>query len=991
MVHPLTINHNCFYQSTVRLDRYKSIIAYIFKILTINNCRGVEAIHGWNRSSHQDEEHRTELILNVRTSNSRMMEQDKENDFKRRPPRLPSNHHPHHSGSSNSQPLTTHRNFLNDSFNESVDRTTGTRSRSRGRSSSSSRSISNPGRKRGSSTSITRSNGTTGRSTSSKPHMSMSIVKNNHKVLNPNGDECSKLRHGKSRSVDSSHRRSTLSRSGSSNQEGVTSPIVVPRGRTPHDEDYLFALPLQAKHTMNINGASETNDHDHEDDVAYTPQVTRRRGSISSGNSKPPVMYVSVSNTDHLTTSHATNAPKKKIRTHSKQHVIKKQNDVENTEVKRCQRTRSHSRSAQQRRVGERPDRATRSTSSSGRIQTYSSEDIRRARSMSKTRKQGNEPASLNGRQSQSLRPRSHSRSSSIKDGTSRSRGNSLSSFDKQRRRSISRTRSVSSGLFAVEPNVHHNAIVETEIECPVIAEMKENELYAIRNGIDLLTLNDEFSERVEPGIEDMLLQDETRDDGIVANTKVRRNQVSQLSNNHEYPCNASFLCDGDGASSRIIGSNTDLEQLKTVAAQLCSGWDANEYETPSIARRIIDFNFAQMKRRKKYGNERPWGILGLYDHLSAVRMDVEWAEMAACRRANGEPYKAWFEFVDERGTGKNRPYFTISSLIVCSAFLLISIAANGWVLEPFSVNPMLGPSAETLVTMGAKESLLIVQKGEVWRIISAMVLHAGLIHFVLNMLALWFVGKAVEQCHGFFSSLLLFVVPGIGGTILSAIFLPNMVSVGASGGIFGLIGACLADIYMNWGLLFNKFVNRKNNHVHVYVLLALLVDVFVNSLIGLTPFVDNFTHLGGMIFGFICGTSTMQRISTDMFDGQEKEKTLWTSAKSHFFHFFGIILTLTIMIVSFTILMQGDGVTTPCRSCKVFSCVEFPPWASPSEKWWYCDECAGVTADARINPETKQFDRLSINCPYGDVFTLDIQNDMKADRDWLERQLPKW
>ena len=174
---------------------------------------------------------------------------------------------------------------------------------------------------------------------------------------------------------------------------------------------------------------------------------------------------------------------------------------------------------------------------------------------------------------------------------------------------------------------------------------------------------------------------------------------------------------------------------------------------------------------------------------------------------------------------------------------MILSIAINGWTLEAFTVNPMLGPSAETLVAMGAKDSLLIVQRGEVWRLMSAMVLHAGLIHFVLNMLALWFVGKAVEQCHGFFPSMLLFVVPGIGGTILSAIFLPNMVSVGASGGIFGLIGACLADIYLHWGLLFSKFVNGKNNHGHVYVLLALLADIFINSLIGLTPFVDNFTR----------------------------------------------------------------------------------------------------------------------------------------------------
>jgi hypothetical protein len=152
------------------------------------------------------------------------------------------------------------------------------------------------------------------------------------------------------------------------------------------------------------------------------------------------------------------------------------------------------------------------------------------------------------------------------------------------------------------------------------------------------LTENDDFVERVEPGIEDMLLHDERNDDSFVAHMNTNHNQFMSLPNRCDYPRNASFLCDGEGNSIRIIGSNTDLEKLKMVAGQLCVGWGANEYETPSIARRIIDFNFAQMKRRRKYGNERPWGILGLYDHLSAVRMDVEWAEMAACRRANGEP-----------------------------------------------------------------------------------------------------------------------------------------------------------------------------------------------------------------------------------------------------------------------------------------------------------------------------------------------------------------
>ena len=134
----------------------------------------------------------------------------------------------------------------------------------------------------------------------------------------------------------------------------------------------------------------------------------------------------------------------------------------------------------------------------------------------------------------------------------------------------------------------------------------------------------------------------------------------------------------------------------------------------------------------------------------------------------------------------------------------------NGWVVEPLEVNPMIGPSAQTLIRMGAKDSYLIVNENEAWRLLSSAVLHAGLVHYFINTLALWFVGKAIETSHGMVAATILFVVPAIGGTILSAIFLPEYITVGASGGIFGLIGACLSDIIMNWKLLFNDFVTEN-------------------------------------------------------------------------------------------------------------------------------------------------------------------------------------
>ena len=175
---------------------------------------------------------------------------------------------------------------------------------------------------------------------------------------------------------------------------------------------------------------------------------------------------------------------------------------------------------------------------------------------------------------------------------------------------------------------------------------------------------------------------------------------------------------------------------------------------------------------------------------------------------------------------------------------MVASIALNGWKVEPLDVNPMIGPSAATLIRMGAKDSYLIVVEKEVWRLLSSTILHAGLVHFFVNSLALWFVGKAIETTHGLIAASILFIVPAVGGTILSAIFLPEYITVGASGGIFGYIGACLSDIIMNWKHLFSDFVTEDGKRSrHVLVVVFLFFDIALNCLIGLTPYVDNFTR----------------------------------------------------------------------------------------------------------------------------------------------------
>ena len=113
--------------------------------------------------------------------------------------------------------------------------------------------------------------------------------------------------------------------------------------------------------------------------------------------------------------------------------------------------------------------------------------------------------------------------------------------------------------------------------------------------------------------------------------------ELDAASDNTDAPMNATFLMPSD-IHPNMISREEDIAQLCLLAGKLSADWKGPDFMAPALARRIRDFQFAQDKRRKKYGDERPWGILGLYDHLAAIRVDVEWAEDAAWRRANGEP-----------------------------------------------------------------------------------------------------------------------------------------------------------------------------------------------------------------------------------------------------------------------------------------------------------------------------------------------------------------
>jgi membrane associated rhomboid family serine protease len=130
------------------------------------------------------------------------------------------------------------------------------------------------------------------------------------------------------------------------------------------------------------------------------------------------------------------------------------------------------------------------------------------------------------------------------------------------------------------------------------------------------------------------------------------------------------------------------------------------------------------------------------------------------------------------------------------------------------------------------------VADGEYYRLLTAAFLHENVVHIALNMYALYLFGPPVEAAIGRVRFLALYLISAVGGSALSYAFAaPNQPSLGASGAVFGLLGAYL---------VLNRKLGRDTSGV-----MALLVINFVFGLI--VPRIDWRAHLGGLIAGTLC------------------------------------------------------------------------------------------------------------------------------------------
>ncbi|KAJ3129894.1 hypothetical protein HK098_007648 [Nowakowskiella sp. JEL0407] len=242
-------------------------------------------------------------------------------------------------------------------------------------------------------------------------------------------------------------------------------------------------------------------------------------------------------------------------------------------------------------------------------------------------------------------------------------------------------------------------------------------------------------------------------------------------------------------------------------------------------------------------------------------------------------------------GPKQNQAYFLIIVTVIQVGLMIYSLVLNwqitGSVIQTNPFNFLIGPSPQTLIFMGARFVPCMQQnvtlggqkiptgntsltcppfvKGENstctlndicgfggfrdravpdqwYRIFFPMFLHGGVVHLVFNLLFQIKSGFPMEKEIGWWRIAIIYLVSGSAGFLFGIKYSAGVSAVGASGSLFGLIGALLLDLIFNWSLIARP----------LWEFFKLILMILIVFFVGTLPSIDNFAHVGGFVVG-IC------------------------------------------------------------------------------------------------------------------------------------------
>lgn len=176
----------------------------------------------------------------------------------------------------------------------------------------------------------------------------------------------------------------------------------------------------------------------------------------------------------------------------------------------------------------------------------------------------------------------------------------------------------------------------------------------------------------------------------------------------------------------------------------------------------------------------------------------------------------------------KNNPV-TFTLLVIVIAYFVVMTLGGGTT------------DSETLVKFGALFPPFIAEYNEYYRFVTSIFIHIGTMHLFFNSYALYAFGTQIERVMGAKKYIMFFLLSGIGGNVATYLFNFNSISAGASGSLFGILGAFL------------YLIQRHKNMITPEGRKSILSMIGIN--LGITLLVPNISvtaHFGGLIIGYL-------------------------------------------------------------------------------------------------------------------------------------------
>lgn len=226
--------------------------------------------------------------------------------------------------------------------------------------------------------------------------------------------------------------------------------------------------------------------------------------------------------------------------------------------------------------------------------------------------------------------------------------------------------------------------------------------------------------------------------------------------------------------------------------------------------------------------------------HFDIPKMPSELFKILDSTLLSGYEVSSEIIDINELAQKKEKEYtLTYSADKATLTIGLISINIAVWLIM-MAYSMMKGVDYNSVLSIfGSKENLSIMN-GQYWRFLTPVFLHASIIHLAINCYSLYYVGMITEKLYGHMKFFIIYFAAGIFGNILSFMFSPNP-GVGASGAIFGLLGALLYFGVEN-PVAFKRYFGYN-----------VILTVVINIAYGFSQAgIDNFAHMGGLLGGFL-------------------------------------------------------------------------------------------------------------------------------------------